>query len=161
MAVVLLDNTTFVVFHYRSSDQLSTASFEWPIAQPVDDYTITVGGVRITLDAHIPVRPTRVEVGQAIQEDSPAIEALQRLFGVAFTDAMIQIRTTHSLRARFALSRINREAIAKAQLADMHSPHIIRKGCETMFQGTTIDSEGSTMSIESICIGDVAKPPMS
>jgi hypothetical protein len=132
------DNTISVVFEYRASERLISAFFEWPIGQPVDCYDITISGVQLALDAHIPARPIQVDIEASTESESPSIEILQLLFGHDFADAMLHVREVKFLTATLELTRDNREEIAKAQLNTSASPPIIQEGCQAILRSVVV-----------------------
>jgi hypothetical protein len=132
VTVIQPGNTISVIVQYHVYGDSTLAFFGWPIAQPKDCYKISVKDIQIEFDAHIPARPTQVTLRNIQKTEHQQITLLERLFGEAFTHAMLHANRSGIAVMKLDLTLQNRRAIAQVQLEDACSPEIIQEGCATM-----------------------------
>jgi hypothetical protein len=124
VTVIQPGNTISVIVQYHVHGDSTLAFFGWPIAQPKDCYKISVKDIQIEFDAHIPARPTQVTLRNIQKTEHQQITLLERLFGEAFTHAMLHANRSGIAVMKLDLTLQNRRAIAQVQLEDACSPEI-------------------------------------
>ena len=100
--------------------------------QPKDCYTLTVNGIRLTLDTHFPVRPAQLNISQHQLQDHDSLVLLEQLFGEALVATLQHAHKSAVSAVKLELSPQNRQAIAQLQLDSDQSPDIIQIGCAAM-----------------------------
>lgn len=117
-----------------TGEGLTVATFDWPIAQPEDTYTIdATDKLSIELDRHFPVRPAKFTLTDAAHHHS--LSTIEELGGPELAQAMRVAPIIGFSILQVILSDAHRLAIANVQIASPSTPFLLRKACQDILAG--------------------------
>lgn len=126
-----------ILVEHRPSEETVVGTIDWPYVQPAETYDIAVNAdVSLQLDTKFPVRLASI----AARNVDTSAELLRTLVGETVTVAMQAAPTVGLCTLQLALSKENRLAIARLQLANAHTPPGIQRACRTLISYATLDT---------------------
>ena len=128
------DTTTSVTIEHLPSDGLTVATFDWPIAQPEDTYTLDpTDHLSMELDRHFPVRPVKLSLTET--GDANSLAMVELLTGAPMAEAMRVAPLIGYSVLQVTLDENNRLAIARLQIESPSTPRLLFKACKNILNG--------------------------
>lgn len=132
------ENFEVTVFgEYFPKDQLTVASFIWPIPNTSDTYTIAINpGLSLEFDKHLPVRLSHIALYDNAPDESD--DVLDQLTDRELSKTMAAGRALGTFIISLNVSRSSRLLIASMQLRSPSTPPPLRRAVAGMLQANHV-----------------------
>lgn len=127
-------NATTVAIEHIPGDGLTVATFNWPLAQPSETYTIdATDHVSLELDRHFPIRPAKLTLTHT--EDEASLDVITQLAGEALAQTIRIAPAVGFCTLNLTFTDENRQTIGRLQVASPSTPPLLKKASQNILAG--------------------------